>query len=61
MRDIYETYPQFKETCQIFEEALLEPDKLKKKKCLKTLETLREILLETDKKSVYSLGKSLNP
>ena len=25
-------YPQFKENCQIFEEALLEPDKLKKKK-----------------------------
>lgn len=61
MRDIYEKYPQFKETCQSFEAALLDPEKLKKRKCLKSLETLRTLLLEHEKKSNFALEKNLNP
>ena len=61
IRDIYEQYPQFKDACQSFEEALLNPDRLKQRKCLKTLETLREILLESEQKSDFSLEKNLNP
>jgi len=61
MRDIYEQYPQFKDACQSFKEALLDPDKLKQRKCLKTLEILREILLEAEQKNNFTLEKSLNP
>jgi len=61
IRDIYEQYPQFKDACQMFEAALLYPDKLKQRKCLKTLEVLREILLEIEQKSAFALEKHLNP
>ena len=61
IKDVYEQYPQFKDACQSFEEALLNPDSLKQRKCLKTLETLRSILLESEQENVFALGKSLNP
>ena len=61
IKDVYEQYPQFKDACQTFEDALLDPDKLKERKCLKTLETLRKILLETEQENVFALGKKLNP